>query len=155
MIRIMQNKILEKFAIGSWAMVFWVILILNSIVCLFIAGFIEIKWYIHLSMLLITISSIFALFCTCGLKDKYKNTKSKTEEKLDDISQQIADIRSTTSNNSEMYFLQNLAASIGDKGSLWTDKQIERFLQCMEFISKNEKLNSNVEAEEQTFHNGN
>lgn len=74
-----------------------------------------------------------------------ENADAKTVEKLEIISQQIADIRSTSSNNSEMYFLQSLAASIGDKGSNWETEQIVKFLQCMEFICKKEKQTSNGE----------
>lgn len=150
MIRIMQNKYWEPFLFIIWA--------LGMLGTIIYFCYEEQSWahgLVRLSVSLFTIASLLGYCYIRCLKNEYKKSETKTEEKLDDISRQIADIRSITSNNSEMYFLQNLAASIGDKGSLWTDKQIERFLQCMEFISKNEKQNSNVEAEEQTSNNGN
>lgn len=54
-----------------------------------------------------------------------------------------------------MYFLQSLAASIGDKGSNWETEQIVKFLQCMEFICKKEKQTSNGEPKKKPVNNGN
>lgn len=131
MIRIMQNKYWEPFLFIIWA--------LGMLGTIIYFCYEERPWahgLLRLSVSLFTIASLLGYCYIRCLKNEYKKSETKTEEKLDDISKQIADIRSTTSNNSEMYFLQSLAASIGDKGSLWTNEQIDRFLQCMESICK-------------------
>lgn len=40
-----------------------------------------------------------------------------------------------SSSNSNLIFLQNLANAIGDKGSAWDEKQIARFMACLNVIT--------------------
>lgn len=93
-------------------------------------------WMLVLA-LLFQLATLIVGFCyTCFYMKAQEDEKSQIVSKLNEMSQKISDIGSTTSNNSKMYFLQSLAASIGDKGSLWTNEQIDRFLQCLESICK-------------------
>lgn len=69
---------------------------------------------------------------------------SRIEVKLEDIQKQHSAFETTLyeklenaffTKNSNIKFLQNMAASISDKNSAWTKEQIERFLKCMESIN--------------------
>lgn len=93
-------------------------------------------WMLVLALLFQLAALIIGFCYTCFYMNAQEDEKSQIVSKLNEMSQKISDIGSITSNNSEMYFLQSLAASIGDKGSLWTNEQIDRFLQCMESICK-------------------
>lgn len=93
-------------------------------------------WMLVLALLFQLAALIIGFFYTCFYMNAQEDEKSQIVSKLNEMSRKISDIGSITSNNSEMYFLQSLAASIGDKGSLWTNEQIDRFLQCMESICK-------------------
>lgn len=93
-------------------------------------------WMLVLALLFQLAALIIGFCYTCFYMNVQEDEKSQIVSKLNEMSQKILDIGSITSNNSEMYFLQSLAASIGDKGSLWTNEQIDRFLQCMESICK-------------------
>lgn len=68
---------------------------------------------------------------------------SRVEAKLEDIRKQHSVFETTLyeklenaffTKNSNIKFLQNMAASISDKNSAWTKEQIEGFLKCMESI---------------------
>lgn len=91
-------------------------------------------WMLVLALLFQLAALIIGFCYTCFYMNAQEDEKSQIVSKLNEMSQKISDMGSITSNNSEMYFLQSLAASIGDKGSLWTNEQIDRFLQCMESI---------------------
>lgn len=93
-------------------------------------------WMLVLALLFQLAALIIGFCYTCFYMNAQEDEKSQIVSKLNEMSRKITDIGSITSNNSEMYFLQSLAASIGDKGSLWTNEQIDRFLQCMESICK-------------------
>lgn len=93
-------------------------------------------WMLVLALLFQLAALIIGFCYTCFYMNVQEDEKSQIVSKLNEMSRKISDIGSITSNNSEMYFLQSLAASIGDKGSLWTNEQIDRFLQCMESICK-------------------
>lgn len=93
-------------------------------------------WMLVLALLFQLAALIIGFCYTCFYMNAQEDEKSQIVSKLNEMSQKILDIGSITSNNSEMYFLQSLATSIGDKGSLWTNEQIDRFLQCMESICK-------------------
>ena len=93
-------------------------------------------WMLVLALLFQLAALIIGFCYTCFYMNAQEDEKSQIVSKLNEMSQKISDIGSITSNNSEMYFLQSLATSIGDKGSLWTNEQIDRFLQCMESICK-------------------
>lgn len=93
-------------------------------------------WMLVLALLFQLAALIIGFCYTCFYMNAQEDEKSQIISKFNEMSQKISDIGSITSNNLEMYFLQSLAASIGDKGSLWTNEQIDRFLQCMESICK-------------------
>lgn len=93
-------------------------------------------WMLVLALLFQLAALIIGFCYTCFYMNAQEDEKSQIVSKLNEMSRKISDIGNITSNNSEMYFLQSLAASIGDKGSLWTNEQIDRFLQCMESICK-------------------
>lgn len=112
-------------------------------------------WILILALLSQIIALVTGICYTLLYTKPQESTRKQIGNKLDDISQQMVDIKSTTSNSSEMFFLQSLAASIGDKGSNWKTEQIANFLQCMEFICKKEKQTSNGEAKEKPVNNGN
>lgn len=68
---------------------------------------------------------------------------SRIEAKLGNIQIQQSAFESTLyekleniffTKNSNMKFLQDMAASISNKDNAWTNEQIERFLKCMESI---------------------
>ena len=108
----MNDKLWEIFLFIIWALG-----MLGTIVYFCYEDQSWVQGLLRLSTSLLTIASLFGYCYIRNIKSKYENADAKTVEKLEIISQQIADIRSTSSNNSEMYFLQSLAASIGDKGS--------------------------------------
>lgn len=112
-------------------------------------------WILILALLSQIIALVTGICYTLLYKKPQESTRKQIGNKLDDISQQMVDIKSTTSNSSEMFFLQSLAASIGDKGSNWETEQIVKFLQCMEFICKKEKQTSNGEPKKKPVNNGN
>lgn len=70
---------------------------------------------------------------------------SRIEAKLEDIQKQHSTFETTLyeklenaffTKNSNMKFLQDMAASISNKDNAWTNEQIERFLKCMESINE-------------------
>ena len=146
----MNDKLWEIFLFIIWALG-----MLGTIVYFCYEDQSWVQGLLRLSTSLFIIASLLGFCYIRNIKSKYENADAKTVEKLEIISQQIADIRSTSSNNSEMYFLQSLAASIGDKGSNWETEQIVKFLQCMEFICKKEKQTSNGEPKKKPVNNGN
>lgn len=145
----MNDKLWEIFLFIIWALG-----MLGTIVYFCYEDQSWVQGLLRLSTSLFIIVSLLGFCYIRNIKSKYENADAKTVEKLKNISTNT-DIRTTSSNNSEMYFLQSLAASIGDKGSNWETEQIVKFLQCMEFICKKEKQTSNGEPKKKPVNNGN
>lgn len=118
-------------------------------VFLFITGVISSYGYIYSSKKDVILTKEEIIDCIQKLINEKAQIKidesvmSRIEAKLEVIQKRQSAFESTLyeklenvffTKNSNMKFLQDMAASISNKDNAWTNEQIERFLKCMESI---------------------
>lgn len=118
-------------------------------ISLFVIGVISSYCYIYSSKKDVILTKDEIMDCiTKAINEKTQikideSVVSRIEVKMEDIQKQHSAFETTLyeklenaffTKNSNIKFLQNMAASISDKNSAWTKEQIERFLKCMESI---------------------
>lgn len=116
---------------------------------LFVIGVISSYCYIYSSKKDVILTKEEIMDCitkTINEKTQIKideSVVSRVEAKLEDIQKQHSVFETTLyeklenvffTKNSNMKFLQDMAASISNKDNAWTNEQIEIFLKCMESI---------------------
>lgn len=100
---------------------------------------------VFISVFLLIIGAILTYFNVSCRKKENDAVEEQIKKQLDDIKLQQDNLKTDlyrkldetfSAKNYDLKFLQDIAASMSNKDSAWTEKQIDIFLRCMESINE-------------------